>query len=265
VAFAIAMDSPEQYGGGYGGAGSIVLPTALNTASTYLGEIDSGSGNTLNTPTVAPDVIAKLAFDPSKHVHFEIGGVERNFKVYDGATATHFSATGGAGFVNGNFEILKGFRLLTNNYWGDGGGRYIYGQAPDLIAHADGSLSLIHSGSTVDGFEFTHKKTQLYGYYGGVYIYRNTAFDANGTTPIGYGFQGASNSQNRALQEATFGFTQTIWKNPKFGALQFMGQYSYLTRDPWYVASGAPSSAAANMVFFNLRYALPGSAPTMGK
>lgn len=265
VAFAIALDSPEQYGGGYGGAGSIVLPTALNTASTYLGEIDSGSGNTLNTPTLAPDIIAKLAFDPSKHVHFEIGGIERDFKVYDGATAMHFTSVGGAGFVNGNFEVLKGFRLLTNNYWGDGGGRYIYGQAPDLIAHADGSLSLIHSGSTVDGFEFTHKKTQLYGYYGGVYIMRNTALDANGTSLIGYGYHGASNAQNRAVQEITGGFTQTIWKNPKFGALSFMGQYSWLTRDPWYVATGAPSSAAVNMVFFNLRYALPGSAPTMGK
>ena len=92
------------------GPASIVLPTALNTSSTYLGELDNGSGNTLSTPTVAPDIIAKLAFDPNKHVHFEIGGIERNFKVYypgaaaSGATAAipanHFSAEGGGGFVN---------------------------------------------------------------------------------------------------------------------------------------------------------------------
>jgi len=265
AAIAVAIDSPEQYGGGYGGAGSIVLPTALNTAATYQGEIDLGSGNTLNTPTLAPDIIAKVALDPSKRVHFEFGGIERNFKVYNGSTATHFSTTGAAGFVNANVEVLKGFRLLTNNYWGQGNGRYIYGQAPDIIARADGSISAIHSGSTVDGIEFTHKKILLYGYYGGVYVMRNTAIDANGTSPIGYGYQGSSNAQNRALQEITGGFTQTIWKNPKYGALSFMGQYSWLTRDPWSVAVGAPSSAAINMLFFNLRYALPGSAPTLGK
>lgn len=268
VAFAVALDSPEQYGGGYGGEGSIVLPTALNTASTYLGEIDSGSGNTLNTPTVAPDIIAKLAFDPNKHIHVELGGIERDFKVYDGATATSFTKVGGGGFFNTNLELVKGFRLVTNMYYSDGGGRYIYGEAPDLIAHANGSISLVHSSSTVDGFEFTHKKTQLYAYYGGAYIGKNTALDANGTSLIGWGMESgpnATNAQNRAIQEATFGFTQTMWKNPKYGALLFMGQYSYLLRDPWFEKAGVNPNANVNMLFFNLRYQLPGSAPTMGK
>ena len=265
VAFAVALDSPDQYAGGNGGSGSIVLPALLNTTATYQGELDYGSGNTLSTPNVAPDIIAKLALDPNKHIHFEVGGVERNFKVYDTVTANKFSAEGGGGFVNANVEVVKGLRLLTNNFWGDGVGRYIYGQAPDLIAHADGSISLIHSGSDVTGFEFTHKNTMIYGYYGGVYIGRNTALDANGTSLIGYGYRGSANSQNRSIQEATFGFNQTLWKNPKYGALNFMGQYSYLTRNPWYVASGAPANASIDMLFFNLRYTLPGSAPTLGK
>jgi hypothetical protein len=277
AAFAIAIDNPDQYAGGNGGSGSIVLPTALATTSTYEGELDYGGGNTLSTPNIAPDIIAKLAFDPVKQFHFEIGGIERNFKVYyPGAAktataaalpATDYSAEGGGGFVNLNVEVFKGFRLLTNNYWSDGGGRYIYGEAPDLIAHANGSISLIHSGSTVTGFEFTAKKTMLYAYYGGIYIDRNTALDTNGKL-VGYGMgsgSNATNAQNRAIQEATFGFNQTIWKNPKFGTLSFMGQYSYLTRDPYYVPAGVAPDAAINMVFFNLRYSLPGSAPTMGK
>jgi hypothetical protein len=274
VAFAVALDSPDQYGGGYGGSGSIVLPAALNTSATYQGELDYGSGNTLSPPNVAPDIIAKLAFDPVKKVHFEIGGVERNFKVYyPGAAATSstaaipastFSAQGGGGFLNFSVEPVKGLRLLTNNYWSDGGGRYIYGEAPDLIAHANGSISLIHSGSTVTGFELTEKKTMIYAYYGGMYVDRNTAIDTNGKL-VGFGYTGSSNSQNRIIQEATFGFNQTLWKNAKYGALNFMGQYSYLSRSPWYVASGAPANATINMLFFNLRYTLPGSAPTMGK
>jgi len=265
VAFAVALDSPDQYAGGSSGGGSIVLPTAL--ATPYAGELDFGaSSGGIATPNVAPDIIAKLAFDPTKQVHFEIGGVERTFKVYNPTTPTSFSAEGGGGFLNLHVEPVKGFRILTNNFWSDGGGRYIFGQAPDLIAHADGSLSLVHSGSTVTGFELTQKKTLFYAYYGGIYIMRNTAFDANGTTRIGYGYSGSGSGQNRAIQEITLGFNQTIWKDAKWGAVNFMGQYSYLLRDPWYVnfATGQPANATNNMVFFNLRYTLPGSAPTLG-
>src|SRR6266568_4489147 len=82
AAFAIALDSPEQYVGGSAGGGLITLPSALNTSSTYQGELNIGS-NTLNVPNVAPDVIAKLALDPAKRVHFEVGGIERNFKVWN--------------------------------------------------------------------------------------------------------------------------------------------------------------------------------------
>jgi len=280
AALAFAIDSPDQYGGGSSGGGSVILPSALN--STYASELDFGaSSGGIATPNVAPDFIAKLALDPSKRIHFEIGGVERNFKVYDPGTAavtgppafpavaagTH-SLEGGGGFVNLHVEPLKGFRLLTNNYWSDAGGRYIFGQAPDVIVHADGTLSPVHSGSTVSGFEFTHRNTLIYGYYGGIYIMRNTSIDAGKTTPgIGYGYSGSGSGQNRSIQEISFGFNQTIWKDAKWGAVNFMGQYEYLVRNPWYVnfATGQPPNANNNMVFFNLRYTLPGSAPTMGK
>jgi len=261
VAFAVALDHQEQYVGGSAGGGTPVFPTALN--ATYNGGELNNGGTTLNAPQVFPDVIAKLAFDPSSKFHVEIGGIERAFRVWNPVNNNHYSAVGGGGFANLNFELFKGFRLLTNNYWSDGGGRYIFGLAPDLIARADGSISLIHSGSTVSGFEFTHKNTFLYGYYGGVYIGKNTAFDANGTTRIGYGFTGSPAGQNRNIQEATFGFNQTLWKDAKYGALNFMGQYSYLSRNPWFIATGQPEDSHLNMVFLNLRYTLPGSAPTI--
>jgi uncharacterized coiled-coil protein SlyX len=261
AAFAVAIDSPDQYAGGSSGGPLITLPSALNTSSAYQGELDYNQ-NGLNAPNVAPDVIAKLALDPSKRVHLDIGGVERHFKLYNPTNQTDYSATGGGGFLNFEVDLFKGFRLLTHNFWSDGGGRYIFGQAPDLIAHADGSISLIHATSTVSGFEYTHKKTMIYAYYGGLYVGRNVAIDTNGK-PVGYGYTGAPSGQNRAIQEPTFGFNQTIWKDPKWGAVNFMGQYSYLTRSPWYIAAGQPANASLNMVFFNLRYTLPGSAPTL--
>jgi hypothetical protein len=134
-----------------------------------------------------------------------------------------------------------------------------------LIARADGSLSLVHASSTVDGFEFTHANTTFFGYYGLVYIQRNVAIDANGTSHIGWGYSGAPSGQNRTIQEGTVGFNQNFWKNSRYGALGFIGQYSYLTRDPWAVATGAPKNAHASMAWIDLRYTLPGSAPTLGK
>ncbi len=263
VAFAVALDSPEQYTGGSAGGSTITYPSALGSLGGS--QLNNGT-TTLGTPNVAPDFIAKLAFDPTKKFHAELGGVVREFKVWNSSPSpngTTYSKTGGGGFVNLNFELFKGFRLLTNNFWSDGGGRYIFGQVPDLIVRADDSLSPIKAGSTVSGFEFTHKNTLLYAYYGGIYVQRNATFDANGTTPIGYGYTGSPSGQNRAIQEETVGFNQTLWKDGKYGALNFMGQYSYLARNPW--ATLNPKEAHLNMVFLNLRYTLPGSAPTLGK
>ena len=262
AALAFALDSPEQYIGGSAGGSLITAPAAL-TATYVGGELNNG-GSTFGTPNRAPDIIVKLALDPSKRFHFEVGGVARQFQLFNPVTATHYSATGGGGFANLNFELAKGFRILSNNFWSDGGGRYIFGQAPDLIARINGSPSLVHSGSTVDGFEFTHKSTLLFGYYGGIYVGRDFVIDTNGK-PVGYGYTGSPSGQNRSVQEGTFGINQTIWKDAKYGALNFIGQYSYLTRNPWSIAAGSPSNADLHMFFLDLRYTLPGSAPTMGK
>jgi hypothetical protein len=260
VAMAFALDNPEQYVGGSSGGPSPTFPSALSTLPGT--QLNNGT-TTTSVPNVAPDVIAKVAFDPVKQAHVEFGGLERNFKIWNPNNQTHYSAQGTGAFLNMNFEIVKGVRFLTNNFWSDGGGRYIFGQVPDLIVRSDGSLSPIHTGSSVTGFEFALKNTAVYAYYGGIYVAKNTALDANGTTKIGYGFAGSASSNNRAIQEATFGMTQTLWKDPKYGALQLMFQYSYLQRNPWNVAAGAATDANVNMVFWNLRYLLPGAAPAM--
>ncbi len=262
VTMAVALDNPEQYIGGSGGAGVTVLPTNLGTP--YSAQLNNGT-TTLAVPNLHPDIIAKIAFDPTlpngRALHFEAGALARTFRVYNPLTATHFTATGWGTQANLNIELFKGFRAVTNNYWSDGGGRYIFGQSPDLVARNDGSLSLVHSGSTVDGFEFTRKNILFYAYYGGVYIQRNAISAPGNGGLVGYGFDGSANSQNRSVQEGTIGFTDTFWKDAKYGGLAFMAQYSYFTRNPWFVAPGAASDTHMNMVMLNLRYTLPGSAP----
>ena len=272
TAFAVALDAPEQYIGGSGGAGTITLPNGLTGILGANGgasgvQFNSGS-SVLTVPNLSPDVIVKFAVDPSRRFHAEAGGIERQFKDYAvvAGAGSKSVKTGGGGFVNFNLEALKGLRLISNNFYGDGVGRYIFGLAPDVIVRADGSISPIRSGGAVEGFEFTHGRSLFYGYYGAVYITRNFSVDTTQASRpnIGYGYAGSANSQNRSIQEATLGFNQTLWRDPKYGALNFMGQYSYLVRNPWAIGTG-PEDAHLNMVFLNLRYTLPGSAPTLGK
>ncbi|MBZ5725894.1 MAG: hypothetical protein LAP87_12960 [Acidobacteriia bacterium] len=261
VTLGVSLENPNQYIGGSAGGPAIVLPAALTAlAGTQL----DNSSNVLVTPNVHPDIIAKIAFDPNSKVHVEIAGIERTFKDWNPATNQYSTKAAGGGAINANFEVVKNFRLITNNYWSDGGGRYIFGQAPDVVVRANGSISPIHAGGTVDGFEaVVNKNTLLYSYYGGLYVGRNVAVDANGTNLVGYGFRGSANSQNRNVQELTFGLNQTLWKDAKYGALNFMAQYEYLFRRPWFVAANTPKATHDNTVYLNLRYTLPGGAPAI--
>ena len=270
VTFGFSAENPDQYAGGSAGGSGITLPAAfasLSNAQLDVAQNVSAGQNILTQPTVTPDFIAKLALDPSSRFHFEIGGIERNFKtVNPSLLSQHFTATGGGLLAGVNAEVVKNIRLISTNYWSDGGGRYLFGQAPDLIVHANGTLSLVHSGGTIDGFEARTWKNNLllYAYYGGIYIGRNVAIDttaASGHPPVGYGYTGSPNSQNRAINEVTFGFNQTLWANPRYGAINAMGQYEWLSRVPWFVAVGAPKGTHDNTIYFNLRYTLPGGMP----
>jgi hypothetical protein len=282
VTFGVSAEQPDQYMGGSAGGSTAVLPAAyLSLQGTQL---DSGlnlgacSNNTALTgtavsysctgqsflaqPTVTPDIIAKLAFDPNAKFHFELGGIESAFKTVNPALLSqHFTASGAGLLFGANAEVMPGIRLITTNFYSDGEGRYLFGQAPDLIVRANGTLSPVHSDGTIDGIEATIKNTLLYAYYGGIYIGRNVAYDANGTSLVGYGYRGSANSQNRAINEVTFGFNQTMWRNPRYGAINLMGQYEWLERDPWYVAVGAPKETHDSTIYVNIRYSLPGSMP----
>ena len=267
LAIALALEMPEQYIGGSAGGGLITLPGPLAAlAGTQL----NNGNSTFTVPNLVPDLIAKVAWDPSKRFHVELGGVGRIFRIWNPTSETNFSATAGGGFLNLNVEVIDGLRLFANGFASAGGGRYIFGQAPDLILAPDGTISTVNSASTVDGIEFTHKGTILYGYYGAVSIDQTTAPSMMGmdctsaATCVGYGFPGSGNGQNKSIEEFTLGFTHAFWKDPKYGALALMGQYSFLRRVPW-ETTNLPPDAHLHMVFFNLRYTLPGAPPKMGE
>jgi hypothetical protein len=264
VAIGLSVENPDQYIGGSTGGPTITLPSAL--ASIYTPTEFSSASNNNGNQTAAdfmPDFIAKIAFDPTSRIHFEVAGLERTFRSFNQTTNTTFRKVGAGGSANLMLGLTDNFRLTSTNFWSDGGGRYLFGQAPDVIIRADGSISPLHAGGFTEGFEANVKNTLLYGYWGGTYVGRDVALDTNGSL-IGYGYHGSADTQNRMIQEITLGFNQTIWKNPRYGAVNFMGQYMYEIRAPWYYSlnEAGGKDTQANTVMFNIRYSLPGSMPT---
>jgi hypothetical protein len=122
---------------------------------------------------------------------------------------------------------------------------------------------MVHAGSAIVGIEATKHKSAFGFYYGGIYVQRNSFPDVTSTATvkpiIGFGGIGSANTNNRAIQEGTFDWTQTLWRNPQYGALQLVTQTSYLTRAPWFVnaANNSPKNAHLMMGYVSLKYVIP--------
>ena len=231
-------------------------------------------------PNLMPDLITKFAFDPGKRFHFEAGGLTTSAKVtviptVAGASFVKHTKVEGGIFAASNVELFKGFRFLASGMWGPGVGRYIIGMGPQAVVFpvsangapctpttgCDVRVSPVHGGDALLGVEAqAGKKTQL-GFYGGAaYFQRNTALDlTKAGTPlfIGFGGPASANTNNRAIQEVTFDWTQTFWKNPQYGAVLMVNQLSYISRSPWFVPAGAPKNAHLTQAYVSLRYVLP--------
>jgi hypothetical protein len=252
----VSIENPDQFI-----TSAVTLPGG--SSGPYASQFDIG-GNQTSTPNLMPDIIAKVAYDRmlgGKHMHAELGGLLSSFRDYISSTNTKSTKTGGGVTVGLNLEAVKDLHLVLNGFYSAGGGRYIFGLAPDVVVKPDGTLATARAGSGIAGLEYQLKKTMLYAYYGAAYIDSTAYVSSYGMggvpTYVGYGYPGSPNSANRVINEPTFGFIQTFWKNPKYGALQWVNQYSYLERVPWYVAPGSSKNAHLSMVYTDLHYVLP--------
>lgn len=267
-ATAFSVENPEQYSGS-----AVTFPAQFGSTETDINSSTGGGGAT-TTPNLHPDLIAKVAFDHAIHGlywHTGVAGlltgsrVETPVSVTKTVTARNDREGGGVA-ADLNWELFKKFHLIGLAYWSDGGARYIGGTGPGFVVLQNGtktspfSAALIHSGSGIGGFEYTvDKHTTLEAYYSGIYFQRRYGTDpgATSTTYVGYGFPGSANTNNRSIQEATFGTNSTLWQEPAHGAVQLITVSSYLLREPWYVASGSPRDAHTFMEFVSLRYVIP--------
>jgi hypothetical protein len=252
----LSIEQGEPYIGGSAGAAPATLPGGAS--GPYAGQVDNG-GSGVSAPGFTPDFIVKAAYDSKPNgagLHLEAAGLESEFRVLNPATGAVDHAAGGGIEADAALMVAPGLRLIANSFWGDGGGRYLFGMAPDLVIRQNGTVSPVRSSSGIVGFEDQVSRGYLlYGYYGGIYI--RPSFDLSGATPVGYGYPGAPASMNRSVQEFTLGLTHTFWTSRNYGTLALITQASYVTRSPFDVATGAPENAHTGMGFADLRYTLP--------
>jgi hypothetical protein len=257
----LGLENPEQYVGG-----AVVLPAIFPANQTIVDTGASNLGSSSPVPNRFPDFIGKVAFDPKTgktHQHIDAAFLIRSYRTINASSNTKYGKTGTAGSINAALEVVPGIRIVLMNYFSDGSGRYIANtNIPDFIVNADGSMSTVSSWSGIYGAEATLKKTLVYGYYSQVHADQLTGFDANGTTPIGFGVPN-SQSANKKVEEDTIGVTQTLFRDPKIGGLQLQLQYSHVKRTvfsaPQSLPTGTPpgDTAKTNMFYFNFRYILP--------
>jgi hypothetical protein len=273
-AFGVSFENPDSLL-----TTAVSVPAAFGVPGTsgLATQLDATSGGTLSTPPTpnyVPDIILKVANDSKvgdKLFHIEAAGLFTEFRIFTPASVTTTTsatrtATGGGVSVNANLELFKNFHLIANTFYSDGGGRYIDALGPDLAVKQATTTSPftpspIHSASGIGGLEYQATKSVFLDYYYGAAYYGRDAVinPVGGAANLGYGFTGSANTNNRAIQEHSVGWTQTFWQNPNYGKFQLITQASYLSRAPWFIATtaGTPRDAHLFMVYLDLRYTLP--------
>jgi hypothetical protein len=232
---------------------------------------NTGTGGFLNgvpvTPSVAPDVIEKIAWDPGWG-HFEALAIERFF--VDNVLCATAAPTGcelntanrkttiGAG-VGGNFLlpiIPKRLELMGGAMYGRGIGRYGAGNLPDATVAADGSLTPLTAIHGWGGIQFyPWEGLTLYGYAGieqtqasyfGTFGYGNPAFDNSGcmiptVESFATGTSATCVADNKRLVDAKVGFWQDLY-NGRYGKFVLGVELEYLERTSFAGIGGVVST-----------------------
>jgi hypothetical protein len=247
--WAVSVENPEQQLGD----GLITLPDCC--AGDLEAQYNTGEDE-LRVPNLMPDIVTRVAVNPNKALHVDAGGVLRVFRHTIAPYDDTFKELGGGASVNVRFMATSGTRLFLQTAFGSGMGRYVGGLVPDVAFDTDGSIRPIGSTSWVSGIEQkVSSSVSLSGYFSGVAVDDRVEVDADGSY-IGYGYPGASNSNNRRIQEVTGVFSYLIVRTENRGSVQFGLQGSWLTREPWSQGSGPPS-ADTFLFFAQVRYNLP--------
>lgn len=249
---------------------SLTIPPTLEGFSNT--PLTASAGSQLaNPPSVnlAPDMIAKVAFDPGWG-HYEIKALGRVFRDRVAGVGTNVTASGGVG-VGAILPIVqKKADLILQAMAGAGTARYGDSSNVDVTIRPDATLVPVKNLQTLVGLELhPNPKLDWYLYGGDEYLGRAAYVDDTGKG-FGYGSPLAVNdgcsleiqtatskcqANLKNLWQGTTGFWYRFYKGDK-GTVQYGLQYSYTHKDTWTGVGGAPK-AFENIIMTSFRYYLP--------
>lgn len=188
VAIAFAVENPQA-----------TVTTHGNAANFLVGQ--AGASNSYNTTAnysfnPAPDLIAKIAFDPG-FGHYEVFGLLDRFtgRVFpcvenfastacgslsaaSSAGAYNASKSGGGIGASARWNITKRVTFGLKGFGGSGIGRYAPAGLPDASINGDGTLHLVKNLEGLTTFEVhLTSKLDFVGYGGVEYASRAASFD----------------------------------------------------------------------------------------
>ena len=275
---AFELDAPENtYSAAFVPPNIMGLNTSQNASTgvlllPFLANYSNG-----HSTTMAPDLIAKVAFEPGWG-HFEIKALGRLFRDRIASTATakgHSNITGGYGFGFG--AILPVVRskvdVVAEGLVGQGIGRYGAAGLPDVTLNpTNGEMRPLREARIMGGIEYhRNRRLDFYTYFGDEYAgrYAYTTVNSSGeVVPAGYGsplvsYANCTNEvavntcsgANRNIYETTVGYWYRLYQG-EFGRVQYGNQVVYMHRNLW-SGTGQTPQGGDLVVYSTVRFYLP--------
>jgi hypothetical protein len=271
---AFEVDEPENaYSAAYVPANLMGLNTSQNTSTgvlllPYVANYSSG-----NSTTMAPDLVAKVAFEPGWG-HYEIKAVGRFFRDRLASTATaagrmNYSEGFGVGFAALLPVVKNKLDIELEGMAGQGIGRYgAAGLADVTLNPVTGEMRGLRQVHTMAGIEYhARRNLDLFTYLGDEYVARYAMVAPDGSA-AGYGsplvsYAGCTNEvamntcsgPNRNVYEVTGGYWLKLYRG-RLGTFQYGNQVEYLHRNLWSGVGHTPQGSDL-VVFSTIRFYLP--------
>ncbi len=242
----------------------------------------SGGGAGTFTTNLAPDLIAKVSFDPG-YGHFEIKAVGRFFRDRIGqtssATGANYTTYGGGIGAGAILPVMpKKVDFIAQGLVGRGTARYgdssNTANGGDVTYKPNGQLSPIKNLQALAGFEVhPMPKLDVYIYGGDEYLGRNIYGTTSGFGLTNVNVTGCFASSappanttcaplTKNMLQGSGGFWYNFYKGA-YGTLRYGMQYSYTYNNYWRGVNNTPGATATapkaieNMAFTSLRYYIP--------
>ncbi len=237
---------------------------------------DSSLGTTPVSLNTVPDLVVKLALDPS-FGHFEAFGLRREFVIDDGPNGGTVTTSGLAGGLSALIPVGESLQLTGSVSYGKGLGRYGAAQLPDATSDSSGKPVAIPALHTLAGVIYKPSQkwsAYLYGGFekafeagtstvdGQIFGYGNSARLNNGCTGTVNALEAGTtfcDGDTEIMSEVTIGGWWNLYTG-KWGSLQFGPQLAYLRRSLFEDVNDAAPSTTDWMVFGSFRYTLFDSA-----